>query len=463
MTTIASAQVGDLLKGVRVRWDYCAASSEIAWLDEDGADFCNRQSRVILLLAASRSGGSWLAELCASSARLCSLPGEIDPFLLLALGPPDVVRGQSDALDASHATPLVRARLSRYFAAYAGHRAPAEPRLTPQRRFQIAMRALLQWPELHEQMDAVFDAIRIAFETPNTGSREARMLAYLVRLKALLPTLNPYFYDIGPELIRARFPGERVPAGPPRDSCVIEEPPFVCESPWASAPDGADRPLILKSPSNAYRLDFLRALFPNAEIAVLHLIRDPLASVTGLMSGWLHHGFHKHRLPDGALAIERYTRPDRPPTAAWWKFDLPPGFERTTRRPLEEVCAFQWLSANEHILRWVERNRPDIDYVQTSTQRLTSDLDGEMARLFAELQLEPDAGLLRALALNRRTMLSYGVSDDARIKLRRLAVDVTAGARVRDLLDAFADAGNGPALEIVTADAGIDSQAAPRS
>lgn len=462
MTTIESVTNGDLLRDVRAQWDRLSVVSEFAGLDGDGAaDFCRRQSRVILLLSASRSGGSWLAELCASSACLRSLPGEIDPFLLLALGAPDVARGESDALDASHATASVATRLSRYLAAYAGHQSPAERRLTPRRRFQIAMRSLLQWPELHERMDAVFDAIRIAFETPNGGSRETRMLAYLVRLKALLPSLNPYFYDIDPELIRARFPDERIPAGPPRHDCVIEEPPFVCESPWVSAPDRADRPLILKSPSNAYRPDFLRALFANAEITALHLIRDPAASVTGLMSGWLHHGFHKHRLPDGALAIDGYTRPDRPWTAAWWKFDLPPGFDRYAHRPLEEVCAWQWLSANEHILHWVERNRADIHYVQTSTQRLTADLDGEMARLFAELALEPDAGLLRAIALNRRTMLSYGVSDDARIKLRRRAAEAIASERVRDVLDAFADAGGG--AEVVTADAMAETTAIPRS
>jgi hypothetical protein len=456
MTTLAGIKNRDVLQDVRAQWDRFSARGEIGGLD-DAADaaFCKKQFRVILLLSASRSGASWLAELCASSPRLCSLPGEIDPFLLLALGAPDAARGESDAMDASHATVAVGERMSRYLRDFTGNQASADGgRLTPRRRFQIAMRSLLQWPELHERMDEVFDAIRLAFETPGSASREARMIAYLVRLKALLPDLNPYFYDVDPELIRARFPDERIPAGPPRDSCVIEEPPFVCDSPWECAHDGIaiDRPLLLKSPSNAYRLDFLRALFPNAEITVLHLIRDPVASVTGLMSGWLHHGFHKHRLPDGALAIERYTRPDRPWTAAWWKFDLPPDWHRTTRRPLEEVCAFQWISANEHILRWVERNRSDVHYVQTSTQRLTADLNGEMARLFAELELEPDAGLLRALALNRRTMVSYGVPDNARIKLRRLAADATAGARVRDVLEGFADAGGGKALEVVQSD-----------
>lgn len=454
MTTFARIRNRDALDDVRAQWDRCSGAGEIAGRDDAEPDFCKRQFSVILLLSASRSGASWLAELCASSARLCSLPGEIDPFLLLALGAPDVARGESDALDARHANASVGRLLSRYLSPYAGNQSPAE-QLTPRRRFQIAMRSLLQWPELHERMDEVFDAIREAFEAPSGGSREARMVEYLARLKALLPGLNPYFYDVDPELIRQRFPDERIPAGPPRDSCIIEEPPFVCELPWACALDGAnpDRPLLLKSPSNAYRLDFLRALFPNAEITVLHLIRDPAASVTGLMSGWLHHGFFKHRMPEGTLDIERYGRADRPWTAAWWKFDLPPHWQHYAHRPLEEVCAFQWTSANEHILRWVERNRSDINYVQTSTQRLTSDLNGEMARLFAELEIEPDAGLKRALALNRRTMVSYGVSDDARIKLRRLAASATAGARVRDLLDAFVDAGSGPALEIAQPEA----------
>jgi hypothetical protein len=50
-------------------------------------------------------------------------------------------------------------------------------------------------------------------------------------------------------------------------------------------------------------------------------------------------------------------------------------------------------------------------------------------------------------------MVSYGVSDASRITLRRLAASTTAGARVRSLLGAFADAGSGPALEIAQLEA----------
>ena len=48
-----------------VRWLQSPASTTMRKLIS-----ANGNSRVILLLSASRSGASWLAELCASSARL---------------------------------------------------------------------------------------------------------------------------------------------------------------------------------------------------------------------------------------------------------------------------------------------------------------------------------------------------------------------------------------------------------
>jgi hypothetical protein len=197
---------------------------------------------------------------------------------------------------------------------------------------------------------------------------------------------------------------------------------------------------MLKSPSNAYRLDFLRALFPNAKITIIHMIRDPASSVTGLMSGWRHHGFFKHRVGPGMLEIEGFVRPDQPWTTEWWKFDLPPGWTEYTHRPLEEVCRFQWVSANEHILRWVQRNKGSVKYVQTSQQELARDSRREMVRLFEELGLPVDDGLLYALALNRQTMVSYSVSEESRAELGRIATSITDCMRVRYVIEAYDDA-----------------------
>ena len=40
---------------------------------------------------------------------------------------------------------------------------------------------------------------------------------------------------------------------------------------------------MMKTPSNAYRASFLRALFPNARVQVLHLTRNPAAAINGLV------------------------------------------------------------------------------------------------------------------------------------------------------------------------------------
>jgi hypothetical protein len=143
--------------------------------------------------------------------------------------------------------------------------------------------------------------------------------------------------------------------GPPHEAICIEEPPFVIPRP-RRLPDAAEvrtKPLLLKAPLDAYRLPVLRALFPRARFAVVHLTRDPAASVNGLYDGWLDRGFFSHRVATGVgadrLAIGGYSRPDHW-SSRWWNFDLPPGWQHHTEEPLPDVCAFQWASVHRHIL-----------------------------------------------------------------------------------------------------------------
>ena len=142
----------------------------------------------------------------------------------------------------------------------------------------------------------------------------------------------------------------RAPQDRPDPSYCLEEPPFVVPTPrrLPTADELRRTPLLLKAPLDAYRLDVLRAVFPLARFTVVHLTRAPAASINGLYDGWLDRGFFSHRFPD-RLAI-----PDYSDTAdwarSWWNFDLPPGWQEYTTRPLAEVCALQWRSVHEHIL-----------------------------------------------------------------------------------------------------------------
>ncbi|MEI7530251.1 MAG: sulfotransferase, partial [Elusimicrobiota bacterium] len=104
--------------------------------------------------------------------------------------------------------------------------------------------------------------------------------------------------------------------------------------------------------SNCYRAGFIKKLFPAARIRFVLLARNPMASINGLMEGWLSRGFFSRNI--GAikeLGIKGYSTPEKPWSLDWWKFDLPPGWAGYSRKTLEEVCAFQWLSANEQILK----------------------------------------------------------------------------------------------------------------
>lgn len=125
---------------------------------------------------------------------------------------------------------------------------------------------------------------------------------------------------------------------------------------------------MIKTPSNAYRLGFLRALFPGARIRVLHLTRNPAASLNGLYDGWRHNGFHAHRM-DEPLEITGYAE-DCPADRWWWKFDLPPGWRRYTRASLIEVCAFQWYSCHRAVLDGLAGG--DIEHIRVRFEDLIS-------------------------------------------------------------------------------------------
>ena len=171
--------------------------------------------------------------------------------------------------------------------------------------------------------------------------------------------VSPWYYDVPESLLRSGTEPE--PSGAPGPNLVEE--PQVRAHPTGSTcrrvyqTGRGDQPLVIKSPSNAYRMDFVRALFPNARVSVLHLARNPAAAINGLYDGWRHRGFHAHRMPS-PLAIEGYadaTSDNR----WWWKLDLPPGWTAYTGADLLGVCAFQWRSTHRAILNDASCGGPD--------------------------------------------------------------------------------------------------------
>lgn len=326
---------------------------------------------VVVVTSSSRGGSTVLAEVFRRAGGLLNFSAEINPFLLLAgLAHPESGSG-SDRLDASHLALADRLEiLDRQLVQDCGHpwhTLEGEAELE-QFAADLAWRLTLQWPletftvnELRAATTATMGELVSSwgwlpgrFEDPAPFH-----LLLLLRLRPAHPCLDPYYYDLPAELIRRVAPELPVPSGPP-SPVLIEEPPFVTVQPFlrATGDELSSRPLVIKTPSNCYRLDFLRGFFSEARFRILHLTRNAAASINGLMDGWRHRGFFSHRLPV-TLEISGYSDSEGDWARHWWKFDLPPGWEALTARPLPEVCAFQWRSAHQAVLEFVERSGCD--------------------------------------------------------------------------------------------------------
>ncbi|MCB0420330.1 MAG: hypothetical protein KDD61_05010 [Bdellovibrionales bacterium] len=141
--------------------------------------------------------------------------------------------------------------------------------------------------------------------------------------------------------------------GPPSE-VFFEEPLFVYQpfAPSVSRDQLSRDTLVLKSSGNSYRWDFLTKLFPHAEFQWVHLTRNPLASMNGLMDGWLHQGFFSYNVfRDHGVELDIKGYKEQGPWAShWWNFDLTPGWKDWIHWSLEKVVLEQWKRSNLSVL-----------------------------------------------------------------------------------------------------------------
>ena len=132
-------------------------------------------------------------------------------------------------------------------------------------------------------------------------------------------------------------------ADAPLEAEAIEERPFISSHDHKRGLVGEDfeRTLVLKTSVDAYRLPWIRKqLFPETDVDVVHLTRNPAASINGLYDGWrLNRGFQTYDV--GELNLENYD-------GSLWNYDLPPGWFSEGR--LIDVCLQQWTQAHRHAL-----------------------------------------------------------------------------------------------------------------
>lgn len=328
--------------------------------------------RVCLLASSSRGGTSVTSELlqwqgadCSDpNKRLLSLPGEEKPFLILAgLAFPSRTE-RFDDLSEIDAKMVPISKLLSEMGSEIGYPVFQCDDLELY-AIQLYRRLLLQWPvdlievEMHDAIASLTKALQASFPHGYHDNMDNRrkVLEDCVRC---FPFIRPSFYDCWPS--HAQEDALNL-AG---NFWSIEETPFVLPPPWhnANTHDLKHGCLLLRDPSNAWRLPFWRAVFLYQNFHILHLVRDPRESVQGLCDGW-NYPFGFQTLPsEGTLSIIGYTDETKHERHSWKQHRLNFSINKTLSRKLldesqraslVQVCAFQWIEAHRSILEEAER------------------------------------------------------------------------------------------------------------
>lgn len=147
---------------------------------------------------------------------------------------------------------------------------------------------------------------------------------------------------------------------------------------------------------NVMRADYLWRLFPNASFVYIH--RDGRDNVSSMMDGWR----------DGRFSLTQFHGPPPEPVTIEqgefreWHFFLPPGWRDYNRASLEEVCAFQWITANRMALE-AKALIPESRWIQLRYEDIFDQPVDMFAYAFERLGIRFDAALeKRCRSLDRR-------------------------------------------------------------
>lgn len=132
-----------------------------------------------------------------------------------------------------------------------------------------------------------------------------------------------------------------------------------------------------KTPRNVLRLPYLDALFPDAQY--VFTFRDGRAVVGSLYEAWPRGGRPPYLLPKG-FAVQGL--PERT-----WRFVLPPGWEAFNGRPLEDLCAHQYVTCTDAMLAFRDRLPPE-RYADLRYEELVADPVPVLGDVYERLGLE---------------------------------------------------------------------------
>lgn len=140
--------------------------------------------------------------------------------------------------------------------------------------------------------------------------------------------------------------------------------------------------VLEKTPKNALRQPFLDRVYPDARYVFLY--REPRQNISSIMEAW--------------RAVHWVTYRNLPGWEGDWSMLLPPGYPEMRGRPLEDIAAFQWVSANRIMLDDLGQIDPE-RWTVINYQDLLENPDAEIKRLCEFSEIRFDAVLREHVAL----------------------------------------------------------------
>ncbi len=146
--------------------------------------------------------------------------------------------------------------------------------------------------------------------------------------------------------------------------------------------------MLEKTPKNALRIPFLKAVFPDARFVYLH--RDPRQVLASMIDGWESGHFQMYpQLPGW--------------TGPVWSFLLVPDWRELIGAPLAQVVARQWESATKIMLDDLDALDRD-DWTGIDHGRFVASPQAQAERICSWAGLDWDVTLEQSLPLSRYTL-----------------------------------------------------------
>jgi hypothetical protein len=168
-----------------------------------------------------------------------------------------------------------------------------------------------------------------------------------------------------------------------------------------------------KTPKNALRIPFLRAMFPDAMFIYLYRAAEP--NIGSIIDAWESQKFVTYaNLPEW----------DGPS----WSLLLPAGWRKMQGRSIAEIAAWQWAETNRKILRDLA-SLPESDWIGVSYESLL-EAPRESLQLICEFAGIPYGPRMDAIAKQGYPRSRYTLTTPTKDKWKRHEVDIKAAEAI---------------------------------